>query len=59
MTNRFEVFKGKGKQKWRFRIICGNGQILAHSEGYSRRENALGAIRSIKSSAEFAEVRAI
>jgi len=35
-----QLFKGKGKQPWRYRIVSANGQVTNPSEGYSRKWNA-------------------
>jgi len=35
-----QLFKGKGKQPWRYRIVAGNGETTSPSEGYSRKWNA-------------------
>lgn len=36
---RILVYKARGLlgQRWRFRILAANGEIVAQSEGYSRR----------------------
>ncbi len=39
MVYKVELFKDRKKQ-WRFRIKAGNGQIVAQSEGYTRKHNA-------------------
>jgi len=36
-----EVFKGKGAQPWRFRIVGANGRTTGQSEGYVSRANAV------------------
>jgi uncharacterized protein YegP (UPF0339 family) len=33
------IFKDKAKE-WRFRIVAGNGEIIASSEGYKRKGDA-------------------
>ena len=47
MIPRFEVFQDKKKQ-WRFRLRATNGKIIAASEGYVSRRNAVAGIRSIQ-----------
>jgi uncharacterized protein YegP (UPF0339 family) len=43
---RAEVYKGRGlRQRWRFRIVASNGQIVEASEGYFSKWNAKRAIR--------------
>ena len=45
---RIEVFKGK-KGLWYFRLVARNGKIVAQSEGYTQR---CDAVRSIKGPVE-------
>ena len=40
----FEVYKGRGKQPYRWRARSSNGQITAQSEGYSRKASAKRAV---------------
>lgn len=41
---KLEVFKGRGKQAWRWRARARNGKIVACAgEGFPRRYNALRA----------------
>ena len=47
MIPRFEVFEDRKKQ-WRFRLRATNGKIIAASEGYVSRRNAILGIRSIQ-----------
>jgi len=42
----FEFFTDKGK-KWRFRIVAGNGEILATSEAYSSKAKAVNGMNAI------------
>ncbi len=45
---RFTVYQDDAKQ-WRWRLQSVNGRILADSgEGYTRRQDALRAVRRIK-----------
>lgn len=56
---RFELFVRRsmlGRKKWYFRLRAANGQIVAQSEAYSRRIDALSTIQSIASGAGQAEV---
>lgn len=42
-----EVFKDR-RGEWRWRLVAGNGEIQAQSEGYSRRWSATrGARRAV------------
>jgi uncharacterized protein len=52
---KFEVFKGSDGQYY-FHLKSSNGQKIVQSEGYSRKEHAMGAIESIKSGATTASV---
>ena len=47
MIPRFEVFKDR-KGQWRFRLRARNGKIIASSEGYISRRNAILGIKSIQ-----------
>lgn len=39
---RIEFFRGGViRKRWYFRIRAGNGQIVAHSEGYSRKVDCI------------------
>jgi uncharacterized protein YegP (UPF0339 family) len=43
-------------QKWHFRIVADNGEILASSEKYNNRIDCYAAIRRIKNDAGLADV---
>ncbi len=47
MVPRFEVFKDRKKQR-RFRMRERNGKIIASSEAYASRRNAVLGIESIQ-----------
>ncbi len=47
MIPRFEVFRARNKE-WRFRLRTTNGKIIAASEGYASRRNAIAGIRAIQ-----------
>jgi len=47
MIPTFEVFKDRKKQ-WRFRLRARNGKIIASSEAYVSRRNAIIGIESIQ-----------
>ncbi|MCA9741619.1 MAG: DUF1508 domain-containing protein [Deferribacteres bacterium] len=44
---RFEVYKDKGGE-FRFRFVAPNGEAMFASQGYSRKQSALGAIESLQ-----------
>jgi uncharacterized protein YegP (UPF0339 family) len=57
---KIEVFSRKpliGRPKWFFRIRAMNGQIVAQSEGYSRRLDAVSTAHSIRSGLANAEIK--
>jgi len=43
---KFEIFKDKSGQ-WRFRLLAGNNKIIAVSEAYTRKANAIDGVRSV------------
>ena len=47
MIPQFEVFKDRKKQ-WRFRLRARNGKIIACSEAYVSKRNAVLGIESIQ-----------
>ena len=55
MIPRFEVFQDKMKQ-WKFRLRAGNGKIIAFSQAYLSRRNAILGIESIQECAPDAAV---
>jgi len=55
---RFEVFPDNAGE-WRFRLVAGNGEIVATSEGYTTPSNAQRAIRRIQETAPDAEIRMV
>ena len=46
MTSKFEVFKDKSGE-WRFRLKARNNKIIATSEGYTSKRNAVIGINSV------------
>lgn len=40
-----EIFKGRGLQPWRFRLVGANGEAMSQSEGYVSKWNAKRAAR--------------
>ncbi len=55
MAGKFEWFKDK-KDKYRFRLKAGNGQIIATSEAYETRDSCISGIESVKKNAPDAAV---
>lgn len=55
MAGKFVLKKGTSGQH-HFNLVAGNGQIIASSETYPRKESALNGIRSVKDNAPGAEV---
>jgi len=51
----FEVFKDNAGE-FRFRLKAPNGEIIAKSEGYTRKNSCLNGIESVKRNAPIAEV---
>lgn len=54
-----EIFSRKkllGRPLWYFRIRARNGEIIAQSEGYSRRLDAMSTIRLIRAQLASAEI---
>ncbi len=46
---RFELFKGGiFRRRWYWRLVAGNNEIVAQSEGYVDRASAIGTCRSIR-----------
>lgn len=43
---KFEIFKGRNGD-WYFRIVARNGELIAMSEGYERKDSIRRIIRSI------------
>lgn len=52
---RFELYRKRrlvGRPQWRWRLVAGNGRIIAHSgEGYINKADALSAIDLVQGSA--------
>ena len=42
-----EVYRGRGAQPWRYRVVAGNGEVTAASEGYTTRWSALRGARRL------------
>ena len=55
MAGKFELWVDKGGG-WRFNLKASNGQVIATSQGYASRTNALEGIASVKKNAPDAEI---
>jgi hypothetical protein len=55
MAGKFVLTKGS-TGKYHFNLLAGNGQVIATSETYERKESALNGIESVKDNASDAEV---
>lgn len=56
---RIEIFSGRTlfqRKRWFFRVVADNGQIVAQSEGYSRRIDAVQTAYSLRDNLKNAEV---
>ncbi len=55
MAGKFELWVDKGGD-WRFNLKATNGQVIATSQGYASKANALDGIASVKKNAPDAEI---
>jgi uncharacterized protein YegP (UPF0339 family) len=55
MAGKFVLKKGS-TGKYRFNLVASNGQIIATSEAYERKDSALNGIESVKKNAQGAEI---
>ncbi|MGI2335642.1 MAG: YegP family protein [Dehalogenimonas sp.] len=55
MAAKFQVYKDKAGE-FRFRLISGNGQTIAVSEGYHTKASAINGIESVKENAPKAAI---
>ena len=53
---KFELFEGED-DKWYFNLKAMNGKIIAQSEGYNRKRNAIKGINAVKVCAGKAEIK--
>lgn len=44
---RFEAFKGRNGL-WYWRLVAGNGEVVAQSEAYASRRNAIRAVNDVR-----------
>ena len=56
---RFELIRARlpRRQRWRWRIVATNGRVLAYSESYSNRADAVAAIETVRDNAATAPTR--
>lgn len=47
MAGKFVIKKGSSG-KYHFNLMAGNGQVIATSEAYERKESAINGIESVK-----------
>lgn len=48
MRAHFEIFRTKrGKQPWRWRLVAANSEVVASSEGYASKENAVRGMKDL------------
>ena len=55
MAGTFELWVDKGGD-WRFNLKASNGQVIATSQGYASKANAVAGIESVKTNAPDASV---
>jgi uncharacterized protein len=55
MPAKFQLRKGSSG-KFHFNLLASNGQVIAISEAYERKDSALNGIESVKASAATAEI---
>ncbi len=55
MAGTFELWVDKGGD-YRFNLKAGNGQVIATSQGYASKANALNGIESIRKNAPDAAI---
>jgi len=55
MAGKFVLKKGTSG-KYHFNLLAGNGQVIATSETYERKQSALDGIASVKNNATAAEI---
>ena len=55
MAGKF-VLKQGSSGKYHFNLVASNGQVIATSETYERKESALNGIESVKKNAPDAEI---
>jgi uncharacterized protein len=55
MPAKFQLKKGSSG-KFHFNLLAPNGQIIATSEAYERKDSALNGIESVKANAATAEI---
>lgn len=58
MNNKFEYWYGVGGE-WYWRLKANNGEILCHSEGYTRKYDCQKGIEACKRAVKSATVKMI
>lgn len=57
-TFKLVIYKGRGKQPWRWRVVARNGKKLACSgEGFASKRNAEESYYKLKAAAECGEIQ--
>jgi len=51
VPGRYEVFEDASGQ-WRWRLVAGNGEVVAQSEAYTRKQDAERGVRDAVSAAK-------
>ena len=56
---RFELIRSRipRRQRWRWRIVAGNGRTLASSEAYTNRGDCEAAVETVRNNAYAAPIR--
>lgn len=52
MKARFEVYQSAADEKWYWRLIARNSQIVAQGQGYTRERDCWRAVHRIKAIAK-------
>jgi uncharacterized protein len=55
MAGKFVLKKGS-TGKYHFNLVASNGQVIATSEAYERKQSALSGIESVKNNAPDADI---
>ncbi|MDL4774286.1 MULTISPECIES: YegP family protein [Thermomonosporaceae] len=55
MTGKFVIIKDKAGA-FRFKLVAGNGETIAVSEGYGSKAGALHGVESVRTNAQAAKV---
>ena len=52
---KYEYWKSSQNSNWYWRLKAANGEIIAHGEGYTTKQNCLDAIKLVKASSNAPE----